>query len=210
MSETYRDLRSPCTRCGCVEGIFTQQGEDTKATCRACGAYCYFAPKSPEEKTPPANRRKPWTETEKSKLAALQGTAEPSEFFASLLAQYEKHGGLTEPQWQALGKATDSRPAAAKDPQCSFCNDDPADRGPEGKCACTEEGFLGEKLLRRLIDDGLIHTGLSRRPWTCSRCSQSQNTGVVGFSWRLVRAPGNATTCCATCTYQWIAVLAGP
>ncbi len=38
-------LRSPCAKCGGTVATLTQAGPHTKASCAACGAYCYFAPK---------------------------------------------------------------------------------------------------------------------------------------------------------------------
>jgi len=168
MSERTGTLRTPCVRCGCAEGVFTASGPHTKATCKACGEYCYFAPKPGDEKTPPANRRKPWSGAEVSELKRLQaefaeGKHETNGFVSSLLEQYEKFGGLTEGQWSSMVKAyktsSTARPVTAaktvsvpiqtappKEHRCSFCNDNEVERdGTNGFCACTERASLSEE-----------------------------------------------------------------
>ncbi len=156
MSDVH-PLRTPCARCGCVEGVFTASGPHTKVTCHGCGAYCYFAPKPPEEKTPPAGRRKPATLEEASFLAELTEAVDAGEalgdFLLSVVTQYRKTGGLTEGQWAALAKSYPRAgigitvPAPAqKEPHCSFCNDVPSERdGTNGFCTCTERELLSEE-----------------------------------------------------------------
>jgi len=167
VSEDIRPLRSPCERCGCTEGVFAPSGPHTKATCKACGEYCYFSPKPGDEKTPPANRRKPWSGAEVSELKRLQaefaeGKHETNGFVSSLLEQYEKFGGLTEGQWSSMVKSyktnptrpvtaakavsAPAKPAPPKEYRCSFCNDVQSERdGTNGFCACTERDLLSEE-----------------------------------------------------------------
>ena len=99
-------LRAPCGHCGGIEGIFGPKGPHTEACCLSCGAHCYFAPKSPEEKTPPANRRKP----DATEIGIIQdliskfdrGLIKTGSFASSVIRQYRAYGGLTIPQWKSV------------------------------------------------------------------------------------------------------------